>query len=86
MDAGEAIVTNRKPRNLEQRGTAEAAIGGKKREKDAGSSAFCPAKDRGGRCCGLGRTYSKPSTAEDCLLLPARLRAAAGKTTLKLRV
>src|SRR5208283_43831 len=75
----EAIVTNGKPGNLDQRGTTDTAIGGEKRKKQAGSSALCPADDRMDRCCGPGNPYSKASTAEDGLPHPAGLRGRTGR-------
>ena len=71
----EAIVANGKPRNFDQRGTTDTAIGWKKCEKQAGSNALCPADDRMDRCCGPGNPYSKASTAEDGLPHPGRTRA-----------
>jgi hypothetical protein len=63
---------------LNQRGFANAAIGGKKSKEEAGSNALCPARDRIGRRCGPGSPYSKASTAEDGLPHPEYGAAASG--------
>jgi hypothetical protein len=73
-----AIRTNRKPGNFNEWGAANAAIGWKKSKEETGGNALCPASDRGGRSCGLGSPYSKPSTAEDALPAPGRGAAAPG--------
>ena len=68
----QTIPANWSSGNFNQRGAANAAIGGKKRKKEAGSNSFCPASDPRDHCCGLGSPYSKPSTAEDGLPAPDR--------------
>jgi hypothetical protein len=41
----QAALADRDAGNFNQWGAANAAIGGKKRKKEAGSKAFCPAND-----------------------------------------
>ncbi len=68
--------TNWEPGNPNQRGVADAAIGGKKSKKQACCSVFCPTARTG--CMTSASSYSKASTAEDGLPQPGeRLRAPA---------
>lgn len=75
---GHTVFADRNAGNFNQRGAANAAIGGKKRKEEAGSNALCPASGRSGHCCGLGSPYSKPGTAEDGLPRPKCGTAAPG--------
>jgi hypothetical protein len=70
MESAQAVLTHGKAGNANQRGTTETAVGGKKRKKDTGSNALCPAGEPMVRCLALGSPYSKPSTAEDDLPQP----------------
>jgi len=80
-------MANGKPGNSKQRGTANAAIGGKKRKKETGSNALCPEGDPSGRCCRLGSPYSKAGTAEDSLPHPAKCMAhRAALSSVKLSI
>ena len=72
MERTQAVFTNGKAGNPNQRGITDTAIGGKKRKKDAGSNALCPVGEPMARCLALGSPYSKPSIAEDGLPQPGR--------------
>ena len=72
MKRTHAVFTSGKARNPNQRRTTETAVGGKKRKKDTGSGALCPAGEPPVRCLALGSPYSKPSTAEDGLPQPGK--------------
>ena len=66
MERFQTVIANGKAGYFNKRRTADAAIGGKSGEKDAGSNGLCPAEESA-RCCGLGSPYSETGTAEDSL-------------------
>ena len=71
-ERAQAVFTNGKTGNPNQRRTTDTTVGGKKRKKDTRGDALCPAGEPMVRCVALGSPYSKPSTAEDGLPQPGK--------------